>query len=169
MTIVVQLPRECVGQEILEAFRNAATFQEKPTLKWFAEMFASGDGEADAQTGFVGERGVRVGQASLFKRGRISQRLFGGAPEYWASAGVLPYPGLEWAGLKYPRYYSQLTLLPLSPTAGYRRVNVQAYHVYYDTFADCDGTAINPDDEKFAPLRPVYDRVMRDFLISLSR
>ncbi len=144
MPTKLELPRKATGKEILNAFRTAAKFQESPTLKW----------EIDDYEIISGESGCC---AIPIYQGFIS-RLFSRwhEPLWKAKRGIND------------RFMTQVRLLPLFPSEVYSEVQWQVHHEYDLNVGGGFKTADSPDDPGFAPIKPAYDRIVKNFLKELN-
>lgn len=155
-SIIVKLPRACGGQEILDAFRAAATFQETPTRKWEAHGCASASGVSSTENTFSPKRGYCATPAYLREQGHVSRFFRGQRPAKWETVD----------GGDLAMFDTQIMLRPLLPSNQYETVELAVHHVY--GWADPMGAAVHvassPDDEGFKNIRPEYDRIMKEFL-----
>lgn len=151
--ISVRLPRTRNGNEILEAFRNAATFQDEPFCKWVAIGFDCDTGEAVGHSTFVQRRGMRATPAHVRVCGRIQQMLFGRKTPSWKTdKGV----GAQFA--------TQIQLEPILPHEQYSHVMLSIYHEYDFDVVGVFRIASSPDTKDFNKFRPAYDRIVREFM-----
>jgi hypothetical protein len=109
---IVKLPRKCGGQEILDAFRAAATFQETPIRKWEAHGYASDVGVASLENTFTPKRGYRATPAFLCAQGRISRFFHGQRPAKWKTVD----------GGALAKFDTQVMLRPVLPSDQFETV-----------------------------------------------
>jgi len=159
-TILVTLPRECGGQEILDAFRAAATFQETPTRKWEAHGYTSASGAAAYGNTFSSMHGYYATPAYLHEQGRISRLLHGRRSATWKTI----------SGQDVSRFETQIHLHALQPEKKYAKVEISLTHlVPIGPYSEAVRVIHSPDAEEFKVLRPSYDRIIREFLKRIER
>lgn len=155
--ITVNLPRESLGQQILDAFRNASTFQENPTQKWCAISYEAETGVAEVDASFIADKGIYATPAYLRSQNQFSRRLFGNKPDKWVTREGLA-----------ARFLTQIRLHEISPSRLFQIVKVSVHHEFDPDLGGGFKVANSPDEEKFSPFRPAYDRIIREFLLKLS-
>jgi len=160
-SISVKLPHECSGQEILDAFRAASTFQETETVKWEAHGYKEPGGIATAKNPFSPKIGYYATPAYLRKKGgTISRFLFGRREPVWETD----------SGMDVSRYWSQIKLHAVCQTEVYTELEITVTHLTDAGDVMCEYVRVihDPDDDAFASHRPAYDRIIRTFLERLQ-
>lgn len=141
--MIVKLPRQCSGREIVEAFKNASTFKEGSDKEWRAEEFV---GEIIYEPGSVKQvirdMGVIVRLFSLKKK----WDLFG--KKVWKQNNDLIFT------------LNSLDLYHLY----YKEVNVDIKYVYDLTGSICRC----PDNSHFEDIRPIFERILSNFYARLQ-
>lgn len=152
-TIIIKLPRPTLGNEVLNAFRNASTFIESASKKWEAYKYSSEHGFASADNTFFPNIGIRTTIAYFQKQGHISRFLCGKRNGKWKT--------LMGMG---SRFMSEIHLHPVPPNEIISEVKVNIHHEYDPDPAGGFMVANTPDDPAFAQFRPAYDRIIKGFL-----
>ena len=158
MAIKLQLPRKAAGQEILNAFRTAATFQESTAIRWEAYEYSTpSNGDGDAENTFIAKRGCRATPLYLSRQGRISCFLFGRRDPVWRTC-----EGLN------AMFLTQVQLQPISPDEKYSEVQIDVHHEYDPDPTGGFRIVSSPDERVFIPFRAAYDKIVREFLQRLA-
>lgn len=158
--IKVKLPRERSGQEILDAFRAASSFQESPEQRWEAHSYTTHSGVATSENTFSPMRGYYATPAYLHRQSRISRLFRARRGPTWRTV-----PGFD----LYP-FWTQIKLEALQPDRRYAEVELAATHlVDTDPLLGLVRIIHDPGAEEFATLRPAYDRIVQEFLQRLER
>lgn len=153
--IVVRLPRRCSGQEILDGFRAAATFQESSTVKWEARRYFSPSGTASVENTFFPTCGYYATPAYLREQGRISRLFRGKRSPKWETV----------SGGDVSRFETQIFLHALHPEGNYVTINLTVTRLEWaDPMREGCIVIHDPDAKEFAPYRAAYDRIIREFL-----
>lgn len=158
--ITVKLPRECSGQEVLDAFRAAASFQETPTCKWEAHGYTPSTGVATSENTFSQARGYYATPAYLHEQGHISRLFRGHRDPTWSTV----------SGDDLSRFETQIRLHALQSEKEYVKVEMTLTHLVPEgSLLGYANVIHNPDAKEFALFRPAYDRIVREFLRRLTR
>lgn len=159
--ITVKLPCECSGQEILDAFRAAATFQETPTRRWEAHGYTTPSGFATTGKTFSQQRGYLATPAYLCKQSRMSRLFHGRRGPIWRTKS-----GQE----DISRFRTQIKLHAIQPDKMYGEVELTLSHSLLSAWFGVEETQVvhNPDDKEFKWLRLSYDRIIQKFLRRLE-
>lgn len=141
--MLVKLPRQCSGREIVEAFKVASTFQECPDKKWRAEEFVDKIiYEPGSVKQVIRDMGVIVRLFSLRKK----WDLFG--KKVWKQNNDLIFT-LESLNL-YHLYYKE--------------VDVGIKYIYDLMGSICRG----PDNSHFEDIRPIFEIILGSFYARLQ-
>lgn len=163
MTTTVMLPHPKTGAEIIEAFRNAASFQDSPDSRWQAKRFILEHARAYPVDVEGKPTGIRATIAWRKTRGQ-ALRFLGLQGETWKTHPL----SLE-VGVRTPLYgefANQITLFPIYRSHEYHEVTLEAYTSFFEdpgslgTYSAC---TYNIDGKEFEHLRPAYDRILADF------
>lgn len=144
--MLVRLPRQCSGQEIVEAFEAASIIQEGPEKQWqpheFVEEYQYEPGSVK-QT--VRSMGVRVWSSSLRKKWGLFGR------KVWK-----------------PDLNPIFTLNPLALSGRYDEIKVAVNYVYDVGQAGDEWIATDPHTPEFEHIRPQLERILGNFFICLQ-
>ena len=144
--MLVKLPRQCSGQEIVEAFKVASTFQERPEKQWGPHEFISKfQYEPGSVKQTIRSMGVRVWPTSLRKR----WVLFG--EKIWK-----------------PDFNPKFTLTPVVLSNRYDEVEVAVNYVYDVDQGGGEYVATDPHTPQFEHIRPQLERILGDFYARLQ-
>ena len=141
--MLVKLPRDCSGREIVEAFKVASTFEEKPGKKWETEDFVD---KIIYEPGSVKQvnrnMGVRVYSFSLKKK----WGLFG--KKVWKL-----------------NYNPNFTLDPLDISMLYYR-EIEVTIEYKDVFGD-ENICTDLSNSRYEEVRLVFERIIGNLYANL--
>ncbi len=158
MAVIIRLPRPFLGREILDAFRNSATFSVDYSTKWQAQSYNTARGTAHEGDTYVPDQGVIATPVYFREQGRIARFLRGPKLGKWETRGGMA-----------EKFLTQVKLHAISPLATVTEVKISVHH---ERPADEFGFGIfvtsTPDDPFFAPFRPAYDRIVQGFLERLA-
>lgn len=143
--MLIKLPRQCSGQEVVEAFKDASTFQEKPDRKWDSHMFI---GEFQYEPGSVRQTvrsmGVRALPSSLRKKwGVFGQKVW----KLDSNAVVV--------------------LNPVELSNRYDEVRVAVEYVYDVDQGGHEYVATDPSTPEFEYIRVQLEKILDNFYVHL--
>jgi hypothetical protein len=150
----IKLPGEFTGEQLVEAFRNAATFQESDSRKWEVVVFRRWAGQSSFSATAV--------PADRIRPNVIQRRLFGkrdtwkSRAEHDSTCVRIDMSDVNGRGLSGG----------LFGTATHDRVGL-SIHAPIDEVEKRWTT--HPDHPAFAQYREAYDRIVRVFLEQLSK
>ena len=140
--MLVKLPRNCSGREIIEAFKIASTFEDIDK-KWKPEEFVDKIVyEPGSVRQVIRDMGVRAHSFSLRKK----WDLFG--KKIWKLNNDLTFT-LDSLDLYYLYY---------------KEVNVEIKYIYDLTGSICTG----PGNSNFEDIRPIFERILSNFYARLQ-
>jgi hypothetical protein len=144
--MIVRLLRQCSGQEVVTAFKSAATFDEAVESKWqpheFVDKFQYKPGSV-RQT--IRSMGVWVRPSFLRKK----WVLFG--KKVWKLDSSLTF-----------------TLEPVALTNNYDEVEVAVRYVYDIDQGGYEYVATSPHSPQFEHIRPQFERFLANFFAGLQ-
>jgi len=144
--MLVKLPRDCSGREIVEAFKVASTFEEKPGKKWEPEDFVDKiiyePGSVKQVKQVNRDIGVRVYSFSLKKK----WGLFG--KKVWKL-----------------NYNPNFTLDPLDISMLYYR-EIEVTIEYKDVFGD-ENICTDLSNSRYEEVRLVFERIIGNLYANL--
>lgn len=145
--MLVRLPRQCSGQEIVEAFKTAATIQEKPEKQWQPREFVK---EYQYEPGSARQTVRSMGVKVLFYYLRKKWGLFG--KKVWK-----------------PNSNPEFTLFPVILSHRYDDVvEVTVRYVYDVGQAGDERVATDPHTPEFEHVRPQFEKILGNFFARLQ-
>lgn len=144
--MLVKLPRHCSGQEVVEAFRAASTFQESPDKKWKAQEFAN---EFQYEPGSVRQ---------VIRSKRVTTRLYT-LEKRWIFFGKK-----EWLLLG----DIEFTLKPLLLKGDYEEVEVEINSSYRTFGGRIPVFDPPPQSPAFERIRPVFEVILKNLFARLQ-
>jgi len=144
--MLVKLPRQCSGQEVVEAFKTASTFQEGSGKQYapheFVDKFQYEPGSVK-QT--IRSMGIRVWPASLRKK--------------WVLFGEKVWK---------PDFNPKFTLTPVVLSNCYNEVEVAVEYVYDVDQGGGEYVATDPHTPQFEHIRPQLEKILGNFYARLQ-
>ncbi len=139
--MLVELPRNCSGQEIVDSFKKASSFAETPVKRWEGvERCTEFEWNSDGKCPSIG--GVSVVTAPSFLEKRFG--FFG--EESWVT------------------YYNiKFTLAPVMLKTMYTEVNISFEYV-----CDEEDLVTEFDHPSFKEISPYLEKIITDFLARLK-
>ncbi len=144
--MLVKLPRQCFGQEVVEAFKAASTFDETSEKRWeYREFIGNFQYEPGSVRQTIRSMGVYTWPLSLRKK--------------WGLFGKRVWK---------PDYTPKFTLVPLVLAGRYSEVEVAVEYVYDVGQGGEEWVATNPHHPKFADIQPQFEKILANFFARLS-
>ena len=144
--MLINLPRQCSGQEIVDAFKAASSFQESPEKKWCAsEVIDEFQYEPGSVLQTIRSIGVKA-VPHFFKKRWV---FFG--EKVWKED-----------------YNPSFTLQSVVLKGNYEKVDIKVAYIYDVNQAGNSFVATNPHHPEFEHVRPQFEKILARFFTQLQ-